>query len=151
MYGFTCFSPVTRLTRNRLTQPNTFDTPNCRYPLFGATQGDRAELVDTTCSKPVDRHYWKPGLYRIYAHSDDQTVYSRLRYSLLWTVKGPFLELPPMASRLLTFPGMSLTGSALEMAPTSSVPGVTTESAILAPANRIDFTPYPTERRSRFR
>ena len=32
MYGFTCFSPVTRLTRNRLTQPNTFDTPNVDYP-----------------------------------------------------------------------------------------------------------------------
>ena len=28
MYGFTCFSPVTRLTRNRLTQPNMFDTPS---------------------------------------------------------------------------------------------------------------------------
>ena len=28
MFEFTCFSPVTRLTRNRLTQPNTFDTPS---------------------------------------------------------------------------------------------------------------------------
>ena len=30
MYGFTCFSPVTRLTRDRLIQPNTFDTPSPR-------------------------------------------------------------------------------------------------------------------------
>ena len=39
-----------------------------------------------------------------------------------------------MASRLLTFPGTSLMGSASEMAPTSSVPGMMIESAIWAPA-----------------
>ena len=39
VYEFTCFSPVTHLTRNRLTQPNTFDTPKYRQRHF-ATYSD---------------------------------------------------------------------------------------------------------------
>ena len=69
MYWFTCFSPVTHLTRNRLTQPNTFDTLSCcdiggpKYPWPAVNREMKSSRVRLS-----------PGCHRVIELSDDPRI-----------------------------------------------------------------------------
>ena len=59
VFGFICFSPITRLTPNRLTQPNTFDTPNPKQGRNDIrTYMGIFERKRKTIKKSHKRHKW---------------------------------------------------------------------------------------------